>query len=106
MNDLISRQAAIDALGERPTVWTSSDEYALGERNQYDCDRLAIETVPPTDAVPVKHGDWVVKHFDTEGNGVNIPFCTVCGKPNRFPQKTAFCPNCGSRMDGGKDDAE
>ena len=47
MSDLISRQAAWDALGERPTVWTDDDDYALGERNQYDMDRLAIETVPP-----------------------------------------------------------
>ena len=46
MNDLISRKAAIDALGERPMVWSDDDEYALGERNQYDIDRLAIETVP------------------------------------------------------------
>ena len=46
MNDLISRAAAINALGERPMVWTNS-EYELGQRNQYDSDRLAIETVPP-----------------------------------------------------------
>lgn len=46
MNDLISRKAAIDALGERPTVWIDDDEYSLGQRNQYDCDKLAIETVP------------------------------------------------------------
>ena len=61
MNDLISRRAAMDALGERPMVWTS-DDYSLGERNQYDIDRLAIETVPSVDAVKVvrckdcKHG--------------------------------------------------
>ena len=46
MDDTISRAAALDALGERPTVWTDDDDYALGERNQYDMDRLAIETVP------------------------------------------------------------
>lgn len=46
MDDLISRQAAIDALGERPIVWTDDDQYTLGERNQYDIDRLAIETLP------------------------------------------------------------
>lgn len=45
-DDTISRAAALDALGERPTVWTDDDDYALGERNQYDMDRLAIETVP------------------------------------------------------------
>ena len=53
MIDLISRQAALDALGERPMVWTSDDDYSLGERNQYDIDRLAVETVPSVDAVDV-----------------------------------------------------
>lgn len=47
MSDLIDRYAAIDALGERPIVWTDDNQYALGERNQYDIDRLAIETLPP-----------------------------------------------------------
>ena len=48
MSDLIDRQAAIDALGERPVVWNEwADEYALGQRNQYDVDKLAIETLPP-----------------------------------------------------------
>ena len=46
MRDLISRAAAIDALGERPMVWTDDDQYTLGERNQYDIDRLAIGTLP------------------------------------------------------------
>ena len=45
MSDLISRQAAIDALGEKPMVWIGSD-YGLGARNQYDVDVLALETVP------------------------------------------------------------
>ena len=45
MNDVIYRQAALDALGERPMAWTD-DDYVLGARNQYDMDRLAIETVP------------------------------------------------------------
>lgn len=47
MNDLISRQAAIEALGERPIVWDEwTDEWTLGQRKQYDIDKLAIETVP------------------------------------------------------------
>ena len=50
MDELISRQAAIDALGERPLVWTDDDEYTLGQRNQYDMDRLAIETVPSVES--------------------------------------------------------
>ena len=43
--DCINRQAAIDAIGERPYVWTGCD-YELGCVNQYDLDKLAIETVP------------------------------------------------------------
>lgn len=45
-NDSISRQAALDALGERPMLWTDDNDYVLGARNQYDSDRLAIETLP------------------------------------------------------------
>ena len=40
------RMAAIEALGERPVVWSDNDDYTLGARNQYDMDRLALETVP------------------------------------------------------------
>ena len=46
VGDLISRQTALDALGERPVVWSDNDDYTLGARNQYDMDRLAIETLP------------------------------------------------------------
>lgn len=52
MDDLIRRREVIAALGERPLVWVGSD-YELGARNQYDCDRLAVETTPTVDAVPV-----------------------------------------------------
>ena len=45
MKDLIDRQMAIDALGERPMVWTDSD-YEIAQRNQWNRDKLAIETVP------------------------------------------------------------
>jgi hypothetical protein len=45
MDDLISRQAAIDALGERPDVWTESD-YERGCANQWDYDVAAIKSVP------------------------------------------------------------
>jgi len=46
MDDLISRQAAIDTLGEEPEVWTGKDEYAQGLNNQWHYDRNAILAVP------------------------------------------------------------
>ncbi len=63
MREYINRQLAMNALGERPMVWTSDDDYALGERNQYDIDRLAIETVPSADAVEVVRCKYC-KHAD------------------------------------------
>lgn len=46
-DDLISRHAVIEALGERPLVWEEyTDEYELGQQKQYDLDRAAIETIP------------------------------------------------------------
>lgn len=47
--DLIERQAAIDALGRRPDAGRFSSNYELGARNQYDNDRLALETLPPAE---------------------------------------------------------
>ena len=52
MAEYIDRQTVIDALGERPVVWTDNG-YNLGCVAQYDLNRLAIETVPSTDAVKV-----------------------------------------------------
>ena len=68
--DLISRKAAIDALGKRPMVWTDDDQYALGERNQYDIDRLAIETLPSAQPEP----QWipVSKRLPEEGQSILV----------------------------------
>ena len=43
--DTISRQAAIDALGERPLAWVES-EYELGLQNQWESDVDAIRNLP------------------------------------------------------------
>lgn len=71
MTDLISRAAAIDALGERPMVWIDDDQYALGERNQYDLDKLAIETVPSEQPeqrwIPVKWHEITDEEREEEG---------------------------------------
>lgn len=115
MNDLISREATLNALGERPMVWTSDDDYSLGERNQYDIDRLAIETVPSEDidlsdfsdnlwraayergkAEEVRHGKWL----HGQGFAGNYFDCLVCDQCKKESMaKTNYCPNCGARME-------
>lgn len=44
--ELISRQAAIDALGEKPLAWTEG-EYELGLQNQWQSDVDALNELPP-----------------------------------------------------------
>ena len=46
MRELISRKAAIEALGEEPMVWDDDADYELGQCSQWKADKLAIESVP------------------------------------------------------------
>ena len=95
MTDLIDRQAALDALGERPMVWVGSD-YGLGARNQYDSDRLAIETLPPaqqwipcSERMPEER-EWIgTKKFGTTiSNEVYVTFEAPDGE--RFAKHISF----------------
>lgn len=45
-NDLIYRQAAIDALGEEPPVWYNGED-EIAEQNQWRRDVNAIKALPP-----------------------------------------------------------
>ena len=102
MNDLISRQAALDALGER---CESECEYSKKQRSVM-CDacylgsaKEVIEEVPTID--PVKHGKW--KPFDLTW-GRSVYACTNCGEAFEVPTEIGnpiytYCPNCGARMD-------
>lgn len=93
MDDLISRQAAIDAMGERPLVWNEwADEYELGQRNQYDSDRLAVESVPSAEPER-KTGHWIEHYGDSK--------CSECGYVLKI-HDTNYCPDCGS-YNGGEE---
>ena len=78
------------------------------ESGSWDIDlkelRMILKYVPTIDVAPVMHGEWIKKC----GDGWYCVECSVCGHP---PLKTAyghadcesaFCPNCGCRMDGGE----
>ena len=49
MDELIRKADAIKALGEEPVVWMNDDDFAKGERIQWEIDVLSIETVPTVD---------------------------------------------------------
>lgn len=60
-----------------------------------------IEALPPVDAVPVRHGRWIM----AEGELAFWDECSECGKKilHRTPYYD-FCPNCGANM--RKDDEQ
>ena len=115
MSDLTDRQAAIDALGERPMVWTDSD-YELGQRNQYDSDKVHLELVPSVEER--KKGKWELQEDIFSWEGIfDGYFCSECGKgflndlccnngTDWFDVKKdfKFCPFCGADMRGGQDE--
>ena len=97
MDDLISRQAAIDALGEEPLLWTEDDAGEVAERNQWKQDVAAIKALPSAE----RHGRWLVQD---KGIIVTSYRCSECGRVVRddtgydvsidYP----YC-HCGAKMD-------
>ena len=91
MSDLISRQAAIDAvmeLIEAGYEWRSGVSRKISLLNAVYC---ALEDIPS--AEPVRHGKWIYE---------NNYKCSLCGKWIDVLRGTAgmrYCPHCGARMD-------
>ena len=61
-----------------------------------------LADAPTVDAVPVRHGQW-----ETNSDRPDSLICSVCkcvfDMWKHDPHN--YCPNCGSKMDGGKNDA-
>lgn len=65
----------------------------------------AIIYAPTID--PVRHGDWILLPHDVEGCAYFM--CSECGKMEIISTKEnkptwRYCPCCGAKMDGGKDE--
>ena len=92
--DLISRQAAIDALGEEPEVWVGADD-EVAARGQWRIDKAAIEAVPTAE----KKGEWLmIEDADEDGNARYE--CSLChaGETHTPSVKVSYCWNCGAYM--------
>ncbi len=127
MSDLISRQDAIDALGEEPPVWYDGED-EIAERNQWRRDKAAIESLPSADAVqiPIKlekrypqsrdeditdafmRGYLAGRSSADRPTGKWIPnhhgfwYCSECGLRVLVYAKGNYYPNCGAKMGGGE----
>lgn len=61
-----------------------------------DVKRL-IRDIPVVDVAPVVHGRWIEV---TQMAGVTVFRCSVCGEEHPMIP-SAFCGDCGAKMDGG-----
>lgn len=61
-----------------------------------------LDAAPTVDAVPVRHGQW-----ETNSDRPDTLICSVCkcGFDMWKHDPHNYCPNCGSKMYGGNDDA-
>lgn len=86
MDDLISRQAALDALGDMPMSWADTDAEIQAQEDwkQY---REALLKLP----IAEKRGEWIPV---IDGNYI-IWECSECHVESEA--WTDFCPICGSR---------
>lgn len=104
MDDLISRQAAIDSLDE----YIEEYSYDLDENGYHNpkwCAmqeaKMTIQRLPSAE----RRGRWI---NGNEGiwNAVILPKCSICGETfyemnvninGEYPYN--YCPNCGARME-------
>lgn len=115
MSDLISRKYVIrELLKERehypPMV---AERYSFGVKLPHHFNQAMrggirkglriAETAPAIDAEPVRHSRWDsfgVKKTDARGRKrIEYMFnaCVLC--ENAAAMRTAYCPNCGAKMD-------
>ena len=93
-DEYIRRAAALTALQD-------SDLFNTTERQL-----RAIRELPAADVAEVVHGQWYMLD-DCANAGL---YCSACGRRVHHEEfaykklKSKYCPHCGARMDGGKDD--
>ena len=95
MSDLISRQAAIDALGVEPLAYT---DYEEGLHTKWADAKEALEKLPSAQPER-KKGKWL--HKSKQLAALNTAWwyeCSICGYHAFNGMRTDFCPNCGAEM--------
>lgn len=110
MDEYLSRNEAVNAIKSLESSMPAKDNYAKGYDAALGRALIVVREVPPAaDVQPVKHGRWVQI-------GEQNAKCTACGGVLRsngidktgkaliFNAAYHYCPFCGARMDGDKND--
>ena len=98
MQDLISRQAAIDALYD----WS---EHSMTDAEAWHIKQVIGDIKSLPSAQPERKGRWI--KLDMHAHLANHK-CTACGQECYVPTcmgdpMYTYCPNCGAKMDGEKE---
>ena len=89
MDEYIKRANAIEAVRH---AWAKGLEPV-----QY------LEIIPATDVAPVRHGRWLDVR-EKRLFGEHYFLCSNCKSRNGLMIPFNYCPNCGTKMDGGDSD--
>lgn len=89
-----------DVIGAIDAIWQANKNGSHGDPILYDAlDTVArvIEVFPAADVRPERHGHWIIRS--------GLPFCSECDYGIGYVVVSFdYCPNCGAKMDGDKND--
>ena len=111
MSDLISRSALLKRV-ESVNGIIVAGPFGDGIEFGIDTAKEWITEAPAVDAVPVVHGRWIEKKRWSMGKWQKWLECSGCGHQDHnlnmyedmpFTAQSNYCPNCGTKMDGGND---
>ena len=92
MDDLISRQAALDALNGGFTVTGRENAEVIMDFLNGVCKKL--RDLPSAE----RRGRWIYKEAYKDAH-FGYFVCSLCGEAYWKPSAN-YCPNCGARMEG------
>lgn len=91
MSDLISRQAAIDALSENKEMINAALDSLILDYNTRKNQEQRREQI--------NEDIETIKALPSEDGIITSLFCNKCGYENQHWYKWHYCPNCGARME-------
>ena len=83
------------------TLWKVFENAGWWDNADRDVAQDLLDKAPSVDAEPVRHGRWIY------GITLNHEWkkCSECLVSQDIFGCFTYCPNCGAKMDGGKQDA-
>ena len=87
MDDLISRQSAIDKIETAAEFWSSADEFAEGCHAGYLLAANLVKALPSAE----RRGKWIETLMGWR--------CSVCGEEQDYSVHFKHCQNSGARME-------